>query len=882
MKTKLFLSFFLITAYCLLSSAQVPQGFNYQAIAHDGGDPITTVIDVQITIQSDPGGGTTFWIEKHTDILPNESGLFSLVIGSQNPEIGSTEDKFNDIDWSKGTKYIKTEIDNGDGFVTMGTSQLWSVPYSMVSGNVSDTLSKLVVEEEPEADTNALFEVRNRSGQTVFAVYNAGVRIYVDNGTKGKKGGFAIGGFGNAKSDTSGQQYFIVNRDSIRAYIYDDPLVKAAKGGFAIGGFGNAKGFTNDYLLVSPDSTRIYIDNASSTKGKKGGFAIGGFGNAKRTDPQRLMTVNDDSIRLYIDDNAKASKGGFAIGGFGNAKGEFVKFMNVTPDSTRIFTSDAEKGFGVGSLSAGVAESYLKLTPENYFIGHQSGKSNLTGKFNSFLGYQTGLNNVAGNLNTFVGYQAGMTNTGSDNTFIGYLAGNAHQSQGGNVYIGSKAGEKATNGQQNVLIGESVGTNITTGSQNIMMGVRSGYKNQTGDKNVFLGYNSGYENRGGSDIDMEGDYNVFIGATSGYSNTVGKNNVYIGYSAGMTDTSGFDNVYIGYSAASGAIAGPFYKNYRMVAIGSYAGDNLQGAGAGTFLGYAAGRYSTTGNGNTFIGYESGVSNQTGDYNTYVGNGSGRLGTATRFNTFVGEYSGSKINGNYNTFVGSRSGWAMLAGYGNTFIGKNSGEDKTGGSYNVLIGLETGSSSGAGEYNVFIGSGAGENDTGQNNVYIGHQAGNTGTGSGNVFLGFKAGYNESTSDKLYISNSETDTPLIYGEFVNKKVKVNGTVNIRDLFILDEEVISDISDGGTISPTKSNVRLDPAAAVTLSTTKPITDGTYIGQLLILRGSSSTNYVTITDNGNVNLPGNRILHYQDTISLIWDGTSWIQMAFADNTTP
>lgn len=342
MKTKLLLSLLLLASHCLSSFAQVPQGFNYQAIARDGTDPITTPIGVRITIQSESYGGIIYWVEEHTLVIPNASGLFSLVIGKGTYLSGSVIN-FSDIDWATGTKYIKTEIktETETEYVEMGSSQLWSVPYSMVSGNVNDTLSKLVVTAEQDVDTTVLFQVRNQHGQTVFAVYNAGVRIYVDNGAKGKKGGFAIGGFGNAKADTPGQEYFVVSRDSIRAYIYDDPTVKAAKGGFAIGGFGNAKGFTNDYMIISPDSARVYINNAASSKGKKGGFAIGGFGAAKRKDPQRLFTVNDDSVRIYIDDDAKASKGGFAIGGFGNAKGEYKSFLDVATNATKtIFPSE--------------------------------------------------------------------------------------------------------------------------------------------------------------------------------------------------------------------------------------------------------------------------------------------------------------------------------------------------------------------------------------------------------------------------------------------------------------------------------------------------------------------------------------------------------------
>lgn len=53
-----------------------------------------------------------------------------------------------------------------------------------------------------------------------------------------------------------------------------------------------------------------------------------------------------------------------------------------------------------------------------------------------------------------------------------------------------------------------------------------------------------------------------------------------------------------------------------------------------------------------------------------------------------------------------------------------------------------------------------------------------TGSGNVFLGHNAGYNEMGSNKLYIENSDISTPLIYGEFDNNLLQINGTLKIVD--------------------------------------------------------------------------------------------------------
>ncbi len=77
-----------------------------------------------------------------------------------------------------------------------------SVPYAMIAEDLAGSVKKLAVEGETSGLEDALFEVKNKDGQTVFAVYNEGVRIYVSNGAKALKGGFAVGGFGTDKAES--------------------------------------------------------------------------------------------------------------------------------------------------------------------------------------------------------------------------------------------------------------------------------------------------------------------------------------------------------------------------------------------------------------------------------------------------------------------------------------------------------------------------------------------------------------------------------------------------------------------------------------------------------------------------------------------------------
>jgi general stress protein 26 len=113
-----------------------------------------------------------------------------------------------------------------------------------------------------------------------------------------------------------------------------------------------------------------------------------------------------------------------------------------------------------------------------------------------------------------------------------------------------------------------------------------------------------------------------------------------------------------------------------------------------------------------------------------------------------------------------------------FNGGSAGGSNTIGGSNLFTGYGSGFRNTTGSGNVFAGPLSGSyNTTGLFNVFIGYQSGyNVVAGSANVFIGYKAGYNELGSNKLYIANSDTATPLIYGDFATKEVSIHGNVGI----------------------------------------------------------------------------------------------------------
>jgi hypothetical protein len=361
-KTSLFRYFFCILLIldlcpppCALS--QVPQGFNYQAVAHNSaGAPIaSTTIQVKIGILSDTLAPVIVWEELHSSVKTNASGVFNLVIGTGTRQSGSAL-SFSDIDWTDTPLFIRIQINAQGSWKNLGSAMLWSVPYAMVSNDIGAPLKKLAVTGETDNLEEALFEVKNKDGQTIFAVYNEGVRVYVDDGSKGPKGGFAIGGFGTVKEDE--QKYLFVSGDSIRAYI-DSASVKGPKGGFAIGGFGNTKSTGEEYLRVTRDSTRIYI-NDINTKGPKGGFAIGGFGKVKdrtdhyfdvSTDTSTIIDPSQNKIlwyplknafltgRVLIEKPDSVGENSFASGYESKAKGQYSQALGYQAIARGIYST---------------------------------------------------------------------------------------------------------------------------------------------------------------------------------------------------------------------------------------------------------------------------------------------------------------------------------------------------------------------------------------------------------------------------------------------------------------------------------------------------------------------------------------------------------------
>jgi trimeric autotransporter adhesin len=359
--------------------------------------------------------------------------------------------------------FVGTKINYG-GWKNIGTSSLWTVPYAMVAGDLKN-VSRLQVSGNPSSTDSILFEVKNKTGQTIFAVYEEGVRVYVDDGQKGTKGGFAIGGFSTDKAP--GQEYLRVTRDSTRISVRN--LNKGTKGGFAIGGFDGVKASVYGFMNLTPQNYFI---------GHKSGM--------------KTTTGRNNSVLGYES-------------AFSNTEGSENVFIG--------YRSGYSNTLGLNNIFIGAEAGYHnvgEIQTNPFYLAY--------GSYNIFLGHRAGYNNLSGWTNLFIGNSAGFDNTtGTDNTYLGNFTGEHGLDNYANACMGAFAGRANISGDLNLFAGFYSG-NSNLSSNNTFVGAYSGANNVNGYENTMIGFNAG--------LNSTGSGNVFIGPNAGYSET-GSNVLYI-------------------------------------------------------------------------------------------------------------------------------------------------------------------------------------------------------------------------------------------------------------------------------------------------------------------------------------------------------------------
>jgi hypothetical protein len=334
---------------------------------------------------------------------------------------------------------------------------------------------------------------------------------------------------------------------------------------------------------------------------------------------------------------------------------------------------------------------------------------------------------LQGGLNSFFGHDAGQSHTtGSFNSGFGADALKSLEHANFNTGIGYGTLSSNNSGAMNTALGASALTTNTYGNFNTANGVSALQLNITGSYNVASGFNALRTN-------SEGYNNTGIGANALWANTIGIGNVAAGYKAMYNNTTANGNVAIGRDAL-----GSTTTHEHLVAIGDSALHFNQ-------TGFTS---AVDGEGNTAVGSRALLKNTIGSYNT----------------AFGWDALKNNINGTYHTALGTGALRSQQDGLGNTAIGMQALYAHTTGNANTVVGLES----------------FGSNTFGSSNIGLGWRSGfNNMVGSANIFIGTQAGLNELGSNRLYLENSSADATqaLIYGEFDNNLLRVNGNMEVN---------------------------------------------------------------------------------------------------------
>lgn len=399
--------------------AQNTDNFNYQAVVKDneGELLVNQSVNIRLSIIESTADATALYREQHT-VTTGSNGQINLPVGGGTSDLGD----FQSIDWSIIPKFIKIEIDIGDGMKEMGTFQLLSVPFALYANDVANTddadanpeneiqdlyLSSediLTITNHPsptpinlapftgnntdEQNLNLVGDtLKITNGNEVILPYDSskwvieGSTMYYNEGKVGigssapvsnlevkatAVGSDALFQVINANNDT----VFAVYPDGVKIFV--DSEAKGKVGGFAISGRSPNKASGGvDILKVTVDSTRFYVTDTLSAKGKVGGFAISGRSPNKGISNDYLV-ITGDSTRIYVNDTStvKGKVGGFAISGRSPNKGLVNDYLRVTRDSTRVYVSESIAkgkvgGFAISGRSPnkGLEKDYFNITP---------------------------------------------------------------------------------------------------------------------------------------------------------------------------------------------------------------------------------------------------------------------------------------------------------------------------------------------------------------------------------------------------------------------------------------------------------------------------------------------------------------------------------------
>jgi uncharacterized protein (TIGR02145 family) len=161
----------------LITFAQAPQGFNYQATVRNSAGALIVNQNVFFKFNLMLNSASSLPVFSETHMTPTDDlGQVNLVIGTGTATIGT----FSTINWGNGNYYLGIELNTGSGYVAMGTTQLLSVPYALYansSGNAQTPTPNLAAVLAVNNGANNL-QIKNLANPT--DAQDAVTKVYTD------------------------------------------------------------------------------------------------------------------------------------------------------------------------------------------------------------------------------------------------------------------------------------------------------------------------------------------------------------------------------------------------------------------------------------------------------------------------------------------------------------------------------------------------------------------------------------------------------------------------------------------------------------------------------------------------------------------------------
>jgi trimeric autotransporter adhesin len=454
LRTKFLFALLLSTFFTVSLFAQSPAAFNFQAVARNAGGVAinNTTVGVQFQLHQTSTYGTVVYAETHAPIT-NEFGLFTVQVGNGTPSIGT----LSAVNWNAGPYFLEISIDpaGGTSYTSMGSGQLFSVPYALASGSsgfwgtngidINNTNSGRIgigtSTPGTVANTNAKIEIADENG------LNSGILMRTASG-------------GVPVITLAKQEGILANPSAVDPDAEVGALEATYYNGLAYGVSSSIRmsaGYSDgtDYPGVIEVQTTPAGSSAPMTRiliNETGNVGIG------TETPARILDVNGDAL----------------IHGLTIGKG------NGEEPTNSVIGIDALISITSGTNNTAVGASALLANTAGYSntaTGVNALNSNTEGGRNTATGVSALYYNSTGFNNTAVGLKALWSNsTASWNTAIGIESALSKAGPDIITVVGARALSNATNGP-NTALGYNAGHETTTGTHNVAAGGNALFNN---------------------------------------------------------------------------------------------------------------------------------------------------------------------------------------------------------------------------------------------------------------------------------------------------------------------------------------------------------------------------------------------------------------------